>query len=95
MKAKELTCKILRDNGFTDSEEDIMECFIPVAEPLDTGDTEVYYRRLYMYHNFINSFASQMILSFEFLALLLIFSFCFGCRLLGAIVEVFSIVTKL
>jgi hypothetical protein len=39
MKAKELTCKILRDNGFTDLEEDIMECFIPVAEPLDTGDT--------------------------------------------------------
>lgn len=53
MKAKELTCKILRDNGFTDSEEDIMECFIPVAEPLDTVDTEVYYRRLYMYYNYL------------------------------------------
>ena len=53
MKAKELTCKILRDNGFTDSEEDIMECSIPAAEPLDTGDMEVYYRRLSMYYNFI------------------------------------------
>ena len=53
MKANELTCKILLSNGFKESENDVYECFLQVAEPLDTGDTEVYYRRLYMYYNYL------------------------------------------
>lgn len=51
MKANELTVKILLSNGFKETENEVYECFLQVSEPLDTGDTEVYYRRLYMYCN--------------------------------------------
>lgn len=51
-KANELTCKILLSNGFNDSENEVYECFLQVTEHLDTGDTETYYRRLYMYYNY-------------------------------------------
>ena len=53
MRANELTGAILLSNGFNETENEVYECSIPVVEPLDTGDTEVYYRRLYMYYNFI------------------------------------------
>ncbi len=53
MKANELTCKILSSNGFKEAEDDIYECFLQAVEPLDVGDTEVYYRRLYMYYNYL------------------------------------------
>ena len=43
MKANELTYKILLSNGFNETENDVYECFLQVSEPLDTGDTEVYY----------------------------------------------------
>ena len=53
MKVNELTGKILLSNGFKETENDVYECFLQVAEPLDTGDTDVYYRRLYMYYNYL------------------------------------------
>ena len=53
MKANELTGTILLSNGFKVSENDVYECFLQAVEPLDTGDTEVYYRRLYMYYNYL------------------------------------------
>ena len=53
MKVNELTSKILLSNGFNETENEVYECLLQAVEPLDTGDTEVYYRRLYMYYNFI------------------------------------------
>ena len=53
MKANELTYKILLANGFKETENEVFECFLQASEPLDTGDTEVYYRRLYMYYNYL------------------------------------------
>lgn len=53
MKANELTVKVLLLNGFNESENEVYECFLPVTEFLDTGDTEVYYHRLYMYYNYL------------------------------------------
>ena len=53
MKVNELTGKILLSNGFKETENDVYECFLQVSEPLDTGDTDVYYRRLYMYYNYL------------------------------------------
>lgn len=53
MKATTLTYKILLANGFNETENDVCECFLQAVEPLDTGDTEVYYRRLYMYYNYL------------------------------------------
>ena len=53
MKANELTGKILLSNGFNETENEVYECFLQVSEPLDTGGTDVYYRRLYMYYNYL------------------------------------------
>lgn len=53
MKANELTGDILLSNGFNETENEVYECFLQVAEPLDTGDIDVYYRRLYMYYNYL------------------------------------------
>ena len=53
MKANELTYKILLANGFNETENEVYECFLRAVEPLDTGDTDVYYRRLYMYYNYL------------------------------------------
>ena len=53
MRANELTGAILLSNGFNETENGVYECFLQVTEPLDTGDTEVYYRRLYMYYNYL------------------------------------------
>jgi hypothetical protein len=53
MKANELTVKVLLQNGFNESENEVYECFLQAVEPLDTGDAEVYYRRLYMYYNYL------------------------------------------
>ena len=54
MKGKELTFKILLENGFMETDSECLELPVPVAEPLDTGDTEVYYRRLFMYYNYLD-----------------------------------------
>ena len=54
MKANELTGAILLSNGFKETENDVYECFLQAVEPLDTGDTEVYYRRLFMYYNYLD-----------------------------------------
>ena len=53
MEANELTGAILLSNGFNETDNEVYECFLQVPEPLDTGDTEVYYRRLYMYYNYL------------------------------------------
>lgn len=53
MRANELTYEILLANGFNETENEVYECFLQAVEPLDTGDTEVYYRRLYMYYNYL------------------------------------------
>ena len=53
MKSNELTGAILLSNSFKEAENDVYEYFLQVTEHFDTGDTDVYYRRLYMYYNYL------------------------------------------